>query len=490
MGKIHQEVDSTTPHEPHVLLFPIPFQGPVNCFLKLAELLCLSGIHVTFLNTNHIHGPLLRHTQVLSRFSGYPNFQFETIPDGLEHENPASRDQFREVINAIDVVTKPLFREMIVSGSLSRRSKRPVTVMIVDGVLSFAAEVAIETSTPVLSFETISPCCLWTSYFNLHNLIEAGHLPFKGNDLDEPINNVAGTEYVLRKRDLAEFCRNKNLSDPKIQHTLVEAQTIPRTQGLILNTFEELDGLTLPHMKKLCPNIYTIGPIHSLHKARLNTKSPKSSFSNSIWKEDQTCLSWLDKFPTKTVVYVSIGSLATLTFDQMLEVWHGLVNSNKPFLWVRRPGSITGGYNESIVPSDLLEHTKEIGCIVDWAPQEAVLAHRAVGGFFTHSGWNSTLESIAQGIPMICWPFHVDQQVNGRFVGEVWKAGIDIKDTCDRFIVEKAVRDIMDVKRNVFTRTTNIWASLVKESIGETGSSSISLGRLIDDIRVMSSTMN
>nr|XP_043617384.1 7-deoxyloganetic acid glucosyltransferase-like [Erigeron canadensis] len=490
MGKTYQEVHSKTPFEPHVLLFPIPFQGPVNCFLKLAELLCVSGIHVTFLNNNHIHGPLLRHTQVLSRFSRYPNFRFETIPDGLEHENPVSGDRFQEVMDAIDVVTKPLFREMIVSGSLSRRSKRPVTVMIVDGVFSFAAEVGFETSTPVLSFETISPCCLWTSYFHLHNLIEVGHLPFKGNDLDEPIKIVVGTEHVLRKRDLAEFCRKKNLSDPEIQRTLKEAKTIPRTQGLILNTFEELDGLILSHMRKLCPNIYTIGPLHSLHEARLiPNKSPKTSFSNSIWKEDQTCLSWLDKFPSKTVVYVSIGSMATLTFDQMLEVWHGLVNSNKPFLWVRRPGSITCENNESIVPNELLEYSQKMGCIIDWAPQEDVLAHRAIGGFLTHSGWNSTLESIVQGIPMICRPFYVDQLVNSRFVGEVWKAGIDVKDTCDRLIIEKAVRDIMDVKRDVFTQTTNTWANLAKESISETGSSSISLSRLIDDIRVMTSTM-
>lgn len=76
--------------------------------------------------------------------------------------------------------TKPLFQEMMVSGSLSKRSKRPVTMIIPDGLLSFAVEIGIETSTPVICFETISPCCLWTSYFNLENLIEAGNVPFKG----------------------------------------------------------------------------------------------------------------------------------------------------------------------------------------------------------------------------------------------------------------------------------------------------------------------
>ncbi|XP_071732785.1 7-deoxyloganetic acid glucosyltransferase-like [Rutidosis leptorrhynchoides] len=494
MDPIQQQIkDSKLPLEPHALIFPIPFQGPVNGALKLAELLCLSGIHVTFLNTDHIQRPLIRHTDVLSRFSRYPNFKFETIPDGLDHENPVSGDRFQEVMDAIDAVTKPLFREMMVSGRFSRRSQRPVTVMIPDGVFSFAVEVAIETSTPVISFETISPCCLWTSYFNLAPLIEAGCIPFTGNDLDEHVENVPGTEKVLRKRDLAVFCRLNDISDPEIQRTLEEARTIPRAQGLILNTFEELDNLILPHMRRLCPNIYTIGPLHSLHKSLLKPKptqkSPETSSSNSVWKEDRTCLLWLDTQAPKTVIFISIGSMVTLTLEQLLEIWHGVVNSGKPFLWVRRPGSITGGYDESQVPSELLVRTKEMGCIVDWAPQEDVLAHSAVGGFFTHSGWNSTVESIVEGVPMICWPCYVDQQVNSRFVGEVWKAGIDMKDSCDRFIIENAVNDIMDVNRDVFTRATNKWANLAKESIGETGSSSINFARLIDDIRIMSSTM-
>ncbi|KAI3816028.1 hypothetical protein L1987_15713 [Smallanthus sonchifolius] len=169
--------------QPHVLTFPLPIQGPVNCALKLAELLCLSGIHVTFLNTEHIHRPLLRHTNVLSRFNRYPNFQFETIPDGVQHEKPVSAAQFIELIGSIDTVTKPLFREMMVSGRLSRRSKWPVTVMIPDGCFSFAVEVGIETSTPVVCFETISACGLWTSFLNLPTLIEAGVIPFKGNPL-------------------------------------------------------------------------------------------------------------------------------------------------------------------------------------------------------------------------------------------------------------------------------------------------------------------
>ncbi|GJU06750.1 7-deoxyloganetic acid glucosyltransferase-like protein [Tanacetum coccineum] len=413
MEKNHQKGDSTNPLEPHVLIFPIPIQGPVNCFLKLAELLCLSGIYVTFLNTDHIHRPLLRHTNILSRFSRYPNFRFETIRDGVDFENPVSAANIKEVIEGANVVSKPLFREMMIYGRLSRRSERPVTVMILDAFFSFAVEVGLETSTPVFCFQTISPCCSWTCFFNLSTLIEAGEVPFKEEDMDKLVENVPGTQHLLRKRDLAGFCRLDDMSNGEIQRVLKEALLTPRTQG----------------------------------------------------------------------------SLAMMKFEQLLEIWYGLVNSGKPFLWVRRPGSISEGYDESHVSSDLLDHTKEMGCIVDWAPQEDVLAHEAIGAFMTHSGWNSTMESIAVGVPMICWPYFYDQQVISRFVGEVWKVGVDIKDTCDRLIVEKAIRDVMDNKRDIFIQSATLWENLAKESISKAGSSSKSLARLVADIISVSSTV-
>ncbi|CAH1430652.1 unnamed protein product [Lactuca virosa] len=110
----------------------------------------------------------------------YPNFRFETIPDGVEHENPVSADRFMEVMEGIDTVSRPLFREMMISGSLSSRSVRPVTVMILDAFFSFGLDVAIETSIPVVFFETVSPCFLWTCCLNLPTLIEAGEVPFQG----------------------------------------------------------------------------------------------------------------------------------------------------------------------------------------------------------------------------------------------------------------------------------------------------------------------
>ncbi|GJV04491.1 7-deoxyloganetic acid glucosyltransferase-like protein [Tanacetum coccineum] len=466
-------------------------QGPVNCTLKLAELLCLNGITVTVLNTEHIHRNLLRHTNVLSRFSRYDNFRFETIPDGLPDDHPRSTERFVEVFEGMKNVTEPVFKKMMVSGCFSKMSKCPVTVVIPDGSYSFALDVADEVGVPVVYFETVSPCALWT-YLCLPKLIEAGEVPFNGNDLDVAVKSVPGTEHFLRRRDLPGFYRRDNLTNHIMQIIMNEATHVPRAHGVIINTFEVLDEAILVHLRKVCPNIYCIGPLHTLFKSCMAiepkpvSQMHKSNGSNSLWEENRSCLTWLDTKPAKSVIYVSIGSLAIMTVDQFFEIWHGLVNSGKLFLIVKRPGSVIGDHDDNQVPKVLVDATKERGFIAQWVPQEEVLAHSSIGGFLTHSGWNSTMESIVEGVPMICWPLYVDQQVNSRFVSEVWKIGLDIKDTSDKVIIEKAVNDIINVRRNEFIKSANTLAESAAQSVTKDGSSFKDLNRLIKDLNSVS----
>ncbi|KAK2639613.1 hypothetical protein Ddye_027408 [Dipteronia dyeriana] len=134
-----------------------------------------------------------------------------------------------------------------------------------------------------------------------------------------------------------------------------------------------------------------------------------------------------------------------------------------------------------------MEGTKERVYMVGWAPQEEVLEHRAVGGFLTHSGWNSMLESVVAGQPMICWPYFADQQVNSRFVGQVWKLGLDMKDhVYDRKVMEKMVNDLMVEKREEYVKSTDRMSKLAWKSVSHGGSSPCNLDRLIEDIRLMS----
>jgi hypothetical protein len=165
---------------PHVLIFPLPAQGHVNSMLKLAELLSLAGLHVTFLNTDYNHDRLLRYTNILTRFSCFPGFQFKTIPDGLPPDHPRSGDDFMDLFDSLNSVTKPLFREMLFSGqSNSNSSGRSVTCIIADGIFSFPIDVGNELGIPVIHFRTISACCIW-AYFSIPYMIEAGDLPIRG----------------------------------------------------------------------------------------------------------------------------------------------------------------------------------------------------------------------------------------------------------------------------------------------------------------------
>ncbi|KAL1825153.1 hypothetical protein ACET3Z_011931 [Daucus carota] len=266
---------------PHVLIFPLPLQGPVNCMLKLAELFAINRLRVTFLNTIYIQNLLLKHTNVQSRFSKYPEFHFETIPDGLSEDHPRSSDKLLDLADGIEDVMKPLFIEMLTYGKMSSKSSTPVTCIIADGGYTFAVDVAKDVGIPVLYFDTISPCALWT-YFCLPRLIELGEVPFKEEDYDKRVTGVCGAENFLRCRDLPSFFRIRDLSDRIIQYILQEIHEIPRSQGMILNTSEHIDGPIISHLSSHCPNIYPIGPLHALYKSRSNKKRGSQNIAKSF----------------------------------------------------------------------------------------------------------------------------------------------------------------------------------------------------------------
>ncbi|KAI0515904.1 hypothetical protein KFK09_008572 [Dendrobium nobile] len=125
--------------------------------------------------------------------------------------------------------------------------------------------------------------------------------------------------------------------------------------------------------------------------------------------------------------------------------------------------------------------------LVAWAPQEAVLRHRAVGCFITHSGWNSTLESAAVGVSMVCWPWAWDQLVNSRLVREVWKVGLDMKDVCKREMVESMVRAAMEGEKVEEVRQKAIDLAVeIRRSMGEGGDARLDFERLLRDILSLS----
>lgn len=205
------------------------------------------------------------------------------------------------------------------------------------------------------------------------------------------------------------------------------------SSGLITNSFEELEQAKLVESGRveLPLPVFSIGPFHKHFPAS----------SCSLLKQDKSSLLWLDKQAPGSVLYVSFGSLASVDGARFREIAWGLLDSKQPFLWVVRPGLVHG--LDQLLPDGLMDSIKGRGTIVEWAPQQEVLSHPSVGGFFTHCGWNSTLESICEGVPMICMPCFGDQRVNARFISYVWRVGLQLEDHARRGDIATAIRRLM-----------------------------------------------
>lgn len=306
-----------------------------------------------------------------------------------------------------------------------------------------------------------------------YQVLTISQLTSDAENLKSASANIPGLENLLRNCD---FPYPGGMRDLIVEETLAMTQA----SAIILNTFEQLEPSIITKLATIFPKVYSIGPLHTLCKTMITTNSTSSPHKDGrLRKEDRSCITWLDHQKAKSVLYVSFGTVVNLSYEQLMEFWHGLVNSLKPFLWVIQKELII----QKNVPIELEIGTKERGFLVNWAPQEEVLANPAVGGFLTHCGWNSTLESIAEGVPMLCWPSITDQTVNSRCVSEQWKIGLNMNGSCDRFVVENMVRDIME--NEDLMRSANDVAKKALHGIKENGSSYHNLENLIKDISLM-----
>ncbi|XLR24297.1 hypothetical protein S83_052197, partial [Arachis hypogaea] len=215
-----------------------------------------------------------------------------------------------------------------------------------------------------------------------------------------------------RLKDLPTFLRTTNPSDVMFNYNIVKVNTAMHVKGVILNTFEDLESEVLDAIRAKYSNVYSIGPLSMLFKQLSNSNTQLESIDLNLWKEDNKCLEWLDKRDRGSVVYVSFGSLVIMTPKQLSEFAWGLVNSKYHFLWVIRPNLVHDNNNNgdgklSDEYVNVIERC-ERGLVLGWCQQEKVLCHASIGGFLTHCGWNSTLESICEGVPMACWPFFAE----------------------------------------------------------------------------------
>ncbi|KAK9288239.1 hypothetical protein L1049_016688 [Liquidambar formosana] len=216
--------------------------------------------------------------------------------------------------------------------------------------------------------------------------------------------------------------------------------------------------------------IKTIGPTVPSMYLDKRVDDDKDYGFNLFKPNVDACMEWLGTKEIGSVVYVSFGSMASLGDEQMEELAWGLKMSNSHFLWVVRE-------SEGIkLPNNFTDETLDKGLVVTWCPQLDVLAHKAVGCFMTHSGWNSTLEALSLGVPMVVMPQWTDQKTNAKFVIDVWKVGVRVK-VDEKGIVRKeeielCIREVMEGERGAeIKKNATRWKELAREAVDEGGSS-------------------
>ncbi|TKY66292.1 Hydroquinone glucosyltransferase [Spatholobus suberectus] len=251
----------------------------------------------------------------------------------------------------------------------------------------------------------------------------------------------------IRGRDLPEDFQDRSSLSYKL--ILARCKRLSLAHGFLVNSFTKIEEgserALQEHNNNNKSRVYLIGPIIQTGLS----SEPKGS--------DSECVRWLEKQRLNSVLYVSFGSEGTLSQQQLNELAFGLELSGQNFLWVLRApndsadGVYLGAATDDplrFLPDGFLERTKGHGLVVtSWAPQTKILSHASTGGFLTHCGWNSVLESIVLGVPMVTWPLFAAQRMNAVLLTEGLKVALRPKfnknGIAEREEIAKVVKGLM-----------------------------------------------
>ncbi|KAJ8645438.1 hypothetical protein MRB53_007186 [Persea americana] len=387
-----------------LVFLPAPGVGHLISAVELAKRLldkqpCFS---ITVLLMN-LHIPSMKHATATASYiqsvtASHPRIHFIDLPlVDFPFENTHNPVAF---ISLFIEKHKSFVKEAIKRTS-SSSSSPPATALIIDLFSTTMIDVGKELGIPTYLYFTSGAALLGLMLYlptldakvpcefkDLQGEVEVpGMLPLPPLVMPDPFMN--------KKSDGYEWC-------------VCHGRRFRETNGIIVNTFEELEPTTLKSIANgeclpdhhPTPPVYHVGPLLALDKKSLDP-------------ETSQLMEWLDQHSHSSVVFLCFGSQGAFSVPQLKEMALGLERSGHHFLWSLRCCSSTDADLKQILPDGFLNRTKGHGLVLQsWAPQVDILAHAAVGGFVSHCGWNSSLESIWFGVPMLAWPLYAEQKLN------------------------------------------------------------------------------
>lgn len=281
----------------------------------------------------------------------------------------------------------------------------------------------------------------------------------------------------------------------ELQKQIAEAEE--GAYGVVVNSFEELEPeYVREYRKAIGINVWCIGPVSLCNKENLDKAERGRSMSSVV--DGCQCLKWLDSWEPDSVMYVCLGSLTRLATSQMIELGLGLELSNRPYIWVLR--EISDEFKKWLLEDKFEERSRNgKGFLIHgWAPQVLILSHPSIGGFLTHCGWNSTLEGICLGVPLLTWPAFAEQFINEGLVVNVLKTGAkvgvkkyvrfgheeEVGVLVNRQDINVAIQKLMDggEERQLRRERAKELSNLARTAMVEGGSSHANLTKLIQDV--------
>ncbi|KAH6802662.1 hypothetical protein C2S51_034108 [Perilla frutescens var. frutescens] len=464
----------------HAIMICLPYQGHLNPFVNLALKLASKGFTITFVHLEFLHRKLCdahKNTHVdffsTARESGL-DIRFTTISDPF----PLEFDRDLNFYKYWEIMIRdfpPLVDDFV--GKIIHSHPDLLHFLVADTIYNWPLAIAQKYKLVNVSLWTQSALVFSLAY-HWDLLQQNGHFPSKEN-VEEEINYVPGVDSISTK-DLMVYLKEDENSSIICRGTRIVFENVKDADFVLQNTVEELEPQTLAALNKYKPINYAIGPITFFKNLPTNT------VTTSMWSESD-CTGWLQSKPPGSVLYVSFGSLVNTSKHVLEEIAYGLALSQVNFVWVIRQG-ILGDGGENVLPAGFEDEIKDRGLIVGWCNQIELLSNPAVGGFLTHNGWNSTVESVWSGVPMICYPIGFEQPCNRKLVVDDWKMGINLCESTASSLHRKQVANTINsfINGGVAERLRLNGArvkQIMQNAMAIDGSSEINFERFINDLK-------